>query len=326
MRSDRRTFAVLLGAAALAPAAAVRAQPVLPMRPIRLLVGFPAGGAPDIVARLFADRLAAEWGQPVTVENRPGAQGTIAADQVAKSAADGTSLVLAPMSAHVISPLLMARAPFDPLAGFTPLALVGSSAAVLVCAAGVPARNLREFVALVKAAPGKHTFGSTGAGSIPHIAGEMFNRAAGVQLLHVPYKGFAQALPDLVEGRVSAMFNAVAPTLPLVRDGKLRALAVTAERRTDTLRDVPTFAEEGIRGMEINGWYGVLAPAGLPPAMAQRMGQDLLKVAGAADVRARYQQLGLDAGVAGPAEFAVLLRADLVRWRDVIRDNNIQAE
>ncbi|HYF17382.1 MAG TPA: tripartite tricarboxylate transporter substrate binding protein [Ramlibacter sp.] len=319
---QRRT----LLAAAAAIAVPAYAQQALPSRPIRLLVGFPAGGAPDILARLFADKLAAEWGQPVTVENRPGAQGTIAADAVAKAAADGTTLVLAPMSAHVISPLLMPRAPFDPVAQFTPLAVVGSSAAVLVSGANLPARSLREFVALAKASPGKYSFGSTGAGSIPHIAGEMFNRAAGVQLLHVPYKGFAQAAPDLVEGRVSVMFNAVAPTVPLVRDGKLRALAVTAERRTETLKDVPTFAEEGVRGMEINGWYGVLAPAGLPAPMAQRMAQDLLKVAAGADVRARYQQLGLDPLSLGAAEFGPMLRSDVGRWRDVLRENNIQVE
>jgi len=247
----------------LAFAASAFAQ-TYPAKPLRMLVGFPPGGANDIVARIFANKLGEDLGQPVVVENRPGNAGVIGAEAVARASPDGYTLYLGSTGTNSIAPALVSRMPYDPVTGLTPVSLVGSTPSCLVVNAGVPVQNVRDFVALAKARPGKLSYASSGNGTTLHLGGELFKLIAGVDLIHIPYKGNAQALNDVIGGQVDMIISALPPALPLAKAGKVRILGVTALERPPSAPELPTVAEQGLPGYEIGTWYGVFATGGQP--------------------------------------------------------------
>jgi tripartite-type tricarboxylate transporter receptor subunit TctC len=250
----------------------------------------------------------------------------IGAELVAKSAPDGYTLLMAPTSTLCITPHVVGKAPFQAERDFAPGALTATAIALLVVANTVPARTLKELVDLARSQPGKIAYASPGPGSVPHIAGEMLKAAAGVDLLHVPYKGSGQIIPDIVAGRVATMFTPLAPVAPMIADGRLRALAVTAPKRSAALPAVPTFAESGIAGMEIEGWYAIFGPAGMQRHIAAKLGAEVARIMATEPVRARYAQLGLDPATASPDELGAMLKRDSARWAQVIRSRGIRAD
>jgi tripartite-type tricarboxylate transporter receptor subunit TctC len=315
--------AILAAAAALAAPAGLAQQ--YPAKPIRLIAPYATGGGPDILARLFAAELSGALG-PAVVENRPGAAGNLGADLVAKSPPDGYTLLMTTTATHSINPALYPNIPYDPLRDFTPISLVAYTPIMLVVANDVPAKTLAELVAHAKANPGKLSYASAGAGAMQHIAAELFKAQAAIDLLHVPYKGTGQIMPDLVSGRVSMMFNSVAALLPFVKDGKVRPIGVTTATRSAAAPDVPTLAESGLPGFEASAWYALYGPANLPPEILRRLNAEVLKIVGAAKVRERYAGLGLDPATSTPEELAELTRRDLAKWTRVIKDNGIRAD
>ncbi|MBL8376452.1 MAG: tripartite tricarboxylate transporter substrate binding protein [Burkholderiales bacterium] len=325
MRPARRlALAGLLCAAALTSSAACAQAPT--GKPVRIVVPFPPGGAPDILARLLGQRLGDALGQGVVVDNRPGAAGAIGAEAVAKAAPDGLTLLMSTTSIQSINPSLYPALPYDGARDFAPIAVVALTPVILVAANDTPARNLRELIAFGRANPDKLTYATAGAGTVQHIAAVMFDTAAGIKSVHVPYKGTGQLMPDLIAGRVSMMFNSVAAVGPMVKEGKLRGIAVTGARRSSGVPDVPTFAEAGLPGYEPSSWYAVLGPAGLPRDQVARLNAALVKVVTSAEVRERYAALGLDVLTSTPDELARLIRDDAAKWGAVIKANNITAQ
>ena len=307
-------------------AGAVHAQGAWPVKPVRLVVPFPPGGAPDILARLVGQKLGSALGQSVVVDNKPGAGGAIGADTVAKAAADGYTLLMTTTSTQSIHPSLYPNLPYDAGRDFAPISLVALTQVMLATANDVPARTLGELVAHAKANPGKLTYASAGAGSVQHISGVMFDGRAGISTVHIPYKGTGQLMPDLVAGRGSMMFNSVAALIPMVKDGKLRALAITGAKRSAAAPDVPTFAEAGLPGFDASAWYAVFGPAAMPREVVQRVGAELAQIVASADLRDRYAALGLDPAASTPEELGRLVREDTVKWAAVIKANNITAQ
>jgi tripartite-type tricarboxylate transporter receptor subunit TctC len=299
----------------LLASAAVPAQN-FPSKPVRIVVPFPPGGGADTLARIMEPRLAALWAQPIVVENRPGASGHIGAEFVAKSAPDGYTLVMASTAA------------LDEknVAEFAPVSLVSASAYVVTANPGVAAANIRELIALAKANPGKLTFGSSGTGAASHLAAELFKAMAGVDLLHVPYKGTGQALTDLLAGHVNLMFAPAQTVMPYVQAGKLRALAVTGSRRSETLPDLPTVAESGLPGYEAVGWFGLLAPAATPKPSVAKLSADVKRVLAMGEVRERMLALGADPAANAPEEFARFIRDDQAKWSKLMKEAGIKAE
>lgn len=317
-------LAGLLCAAALASGAAWAQAST--GKPVRIVVPFPPGGAPDILARLLGQRLGDALGQGVVVDNRPGAAGAIGAEAVAKAAPDGLTLLMSTTSIQSINPSLYPALPYDGARDFAPIAVVALTPVILVAANDMPARTLRELIAFGRANPEKLTYATAGAGTVQHIAAVMFDTAAGIRSVHVPYKGTGQLMPDLIAGRVSMMFNSVAAVGPMVKEGKLRGIAVTGARRSSGVPDVPTFAEAGLSGYEPSSWYAVLGPAGLPRDQVARLNAALVKVVTSAEVRERYAALGLDVLTSTPDELARLIRDDAAKWGSVIKANNITAQ
>lgn len=295
-------------------------------KPVRIVVPFPPGGAPDILARLLGQRLGDALGQGVVVDNRPGAAGAIGAEAVAKAAPDGLTLLMSTTSIQSINPSLYPALPYDGARDFAPIAVVALTPVILVVANDTPARTLRELIAFGRANPEKLTYATAGAGTVQHIAAVMFDTAAGIRSVHVPYKGTGQLMPDLIAGRVSMMFNSVAAVGPMVKEGKLRGIAVTGARRSSGVPDVPTFTEAGLSGYEPSSWYAVLGPAGLPRDQVARLNAALVKVVTSAEVRERYAALGLDVLTSTPDELARLIRDDAAKWGSVIKANNITAQ
>jgi len=314
---------LLWGLTLLLGSASALAQP-WPAKPIRLIVPYTVGGAPDILARLYGEELARSLGVGVIVDNRPGQGGSVGADAVAKSAPDGYTLLMTTSATQSVNPHLYPRLGYDPFRDFASVALVAYTPVVLVVAPGVAATSLRELTQLARAQPGQLTFASAGQGTLQHIAAELMKSATGVDIVHVPYKGTGQLTPDLLTGRVSMMFNSVAAFAPLVKDGKLRALAVT--RRTAALPGVPSFEEAGLPGFDVSPWYAVFAPAGTPREVVARLHAELTKAAASPVVQQRYQSLGLEPGGGSPENLDAIVRSDWRKWGQVIRDNKITAE
>jgi len=321
----RHLMQAVLAATAAAAAGATRAfaQEVYPSRPVRLVVPYPPGGTTDIVGRLVARRLSDIWGQPVVVENRAGAGGSVGTAVVAKSPADGYTLVLGNSASHGANVLLNPNAPYDPVRDFAPISLLAIVKQVLVVHPSVPARSVRELVALAKAQPGKLTFGSSAVGGAPHLAGELFKQVAGVDLLHVPYNGAAPAMNALVGGVTSLMFASVPTTVELVRANRLRPLAIASSTRSGLLPDVMTMAEAGYPGVEMDSWFGLLAPAGVPAPILAKLHTDVLRAVDGEEVRKRMADIGFERSTGSAQSFGAMIAREMERMRRLIADAKI---
>jgi len=301
------------------------AQTAYPNRSIRLLVGYPPGGATDIVARILAQKLGERLGQPVVVDNLPGAGGIIATDKAAKAAPDGYTLLLA-NTAHGINPSLYKSLPYDAVASFAPVIKVADLTLVLVVNPAFPARSVRELIALAKARPGELHYASSGVGQSLHLAAELMKSMAGVDIVHVPYKGSAPARADLLAGQVEMMFESAIGVMPFVQAGRLRALGVSGAQRSPAMPDVPTLSEAGVAGYEASGWLGILAPAGTPAAIVASLNADMNAVLRQADVSGLLADNGADVAGGSPDQFAAFVAAEIAKWAKVVRATGLKAE
>lgn len=308
-----------------AAACAAQAQTTYPDKPIHITVTFTTGGAPDILARLLGEKLQAAWGQPVLVENRPGAGGNTGADYVAKAAPDGYNIVVGTVGTHSINGALYARMPYDMVKDFAPITLLATTPNLLVVHNGVPARTLQEFIALGKK-EGKMTFASAGSGTSIHVSGELFKTLTGIDMQHIPYKGRASAIPDLLGGRVTMMFDNMPSSLPLVKDGKLRALGVTSARRSAAAPDIPTIAEQGLPGFEAVSWFALFAPAGTPKSVIDKLQAEVSKQLKSTDIAKKLGEIGLEPVGGTPDELATYQRSEIVKWAKVVKDSGAKAE
>jgi tripartite-type tricarboxylate transporter receptor subunit TctC len=320
----------LVRVAAVATAASVAATTALaqggyPEQSVRVLVGFTPGVAPDVTARLLAEGLSGALGKPVVVENVTGAGGNIAADRVAKATPNGYTLGMVGNGSLIFSPSLYEKLSFDPVKDFAPISQIFVAANVLVVPSGVPARTLPELVALARSQPGTLTYAHAGAGTSQHLAAELFKSMAGVDIRPIAYRGTTALMPDLLAGRVSLAFANVVNALPLVREGKLRAFAVTSVNRSAVAPDLPTMGESGYPGFEAVPWFGLMAPAGTAPAIIERLHRDTVKVLAAPDVRKKMNDLGLDVIGGSPAELAAVIQRELPQWASVIKQAGIRA-
>jgi len=295
-------------------------------RAIRLMVPFSAGGGNDTVARAIAQQLSVGLGRQVYVDNRPGAGGVVGAEAAAKSPPDGNTLFLGGVGSHAVNPNLHARLPYDPVKDFVPIVLIASAPSVLVVHTAVPARTIQEFAALAKAQPGKLNYASNGNGSSAQLAAVMFETMAGVRMVHVPYKGLAPVLSDLLSGQVQLMFSSMVAIVPHIKSGRLHALAVTGRQRSPLLPEVPTIAESGWPGYEAGSWYGLLAPAGTPREMVMRINAQTVKALNLPAVREHLASEGAEPIGGTPEEFAAHIKTEIARMGKVIRDGHIQME
>lgn len=300
------------------------AQSNYPNRPVRILVGFPPGTAPDLAARIVADRFAEVWHSPFVIENVQGAGGNIATERVAKAAADGYTLLMGGNSTLVINPNLYEKLPFDPQKDFAPISQVFIAANVLAVPPAVPVKTVAELVALARAQPGKLTYGHAGVGTSVHLAAELFKYMAHVDIAPVPYRGSTAIVPDLLTGRITLSFANIANVLPLAREGKLRALAITSIQRSPLAPDLPTMAESGFPGFEAVPWFGLLAPAGTPKDVLDKLHAETVKALALPEVRKRFDELGLDPLSNTPAEFAAVIRKETPEWAKLIKDAGIR--
>ncbi|MBL8384302.1 MAG: tripartite tricarboxylate transporter substrate binding protein [Burkholderiales bacterium] len=321
-----KSWRVLAAAILVATGAGAAAQEAFPARPVRLVVGFGAGGITDVLARVLAAELPKVWGQPVVVENRPGASGVIGAELVARAAPDGHVLLMAP-GTHTIVPGLRKQMPYDAVRDFTAITLLASAPNMLVVHAETPYRSLGDYLAAAKARPGEVAYATSGIGTTVHIAGERLAHLAGVRFNHIPYKSSSQSIEAVVAGQVVSSWSAVNSALPHIRSGRVRPLAVAAEKRSSFAPDVPTFDELGVKGMKSDTWLGVLGPAGMPPALAARINADLVRLLARPDIRERVLGLGAEP-VAGIEleKYAALLREEVDGFAAIIRAANIKAE
>ena len=289
-----------------------------PSRPVRVVAAYPAGGSIDIVARLVSQRLGESLGQPFIVENKAGAAGNIGTDFVAKAAPDGYTLLMGSAAAISSAPNVYAKLPYDPLKDLLPIVLVANQPNALIVRPGLAANNVREFIALARANPGKLNYGSSGVGASQHMTAELFAMMTGVQITHVPYKGGAPAMADLMSGQIDFMFDPVPTSIQVVRSGKVRALAVTSLRRSEVMPDLPSMAEAGLDGFELRGWIGLLAPANTPRDLVQRLNGEVLKML-AADLRGKLLELGLDVAGGTPEQFAAFIREDIAKYCRIVK-------
>ena len=317
----------MVGLAALAGSSALPlgALAAFPDKPLRIVVPFAPGGGTDLIARLVADGMGQDLGQTVIVDNKPGAGTIIGTDYVAKSPPDGSTLVMATF-AHAVNPALQARLPFNPEKDFAAIALIGTSPNVLVVRPDRPYKAVRDIVAAAKAAPGKLTYGSFGNGTSAHLAGALFASLAGVQLTHVPYKGSAPAITDLLGGQIDMMFTTVASVAPQISGGRLRAVAVTSARRSPAWPDVPTIAEAGVPGYMAESWYGLYAPAATPAATIARLNAAVRQAVKSDSFRSRVGSEGLVPAAGSPAELDRYVHAEIVRWHQVVNDAHITVD
>jgi tripartite-type tricarboxylate transporter receptor subunit TctC len=290
-----------------------------PDRPVRLIVPFPPGGPTDIVARPLAQNLSENLGQQVMVDNRGGAGGNIGAAAVMKSAADGYTLLMGTVGTHAINASLYKKLTFDPVKDFAPVSLVAQAAVVLVVHPSVPAKALREFIALAKSKPGQITFGSAGSGSPGHLTGELFKDMAGVDLVHVPYQGSAPAISDLLGGQIHAMFDPIQATLSHVKAGKLRLLGVSSSKRSSAFLDVPTIAEAGVPGFETTAWWAVFAPAGTPKEIITRLNTEIVKIMRSPDMKERLRQLDIEPIGSTPDQLVAFMKIETAKWSRAVK-------
>ena len=297
-----------------------------PSRAIRIVVPYPPGGTSDILARALAEKLTGAWAQPVIVDNKPGANGNVGADLVAKSPPDGYTLLLADMGALAISPSVYPTLPFDPARDFAPVTMVAYSPHILVVNPAVPANTAQELVALAKAKPGKLNFAVSGVGGAPHLAGVEFALRTGVKWEYIPYKGGSQAIADVAGGQADATLNGMLATYPLVKGGKLRILAVSSAQRMSAIPEVPTIAESGLPGFETGSWQGVVAPAGTPREVITRLNAEIARIVGTPEMRDNLARQGAEVRTNTPEEFGAFIRTEMARWAKVVKDANVKVE
>jgi tripartite-type tricarboxylate transporter receptor subunit TctC len=329
MIRNRREFTSALGgvvAASVAPRALAQATPDYPARPVRIVVPFAPGGATDVLARMIGGKLTEAWGQQVVVENKPGAGGNIGAEAGARAAADGYTLTLCAAGFMAVNPSLYAKLPYDPVRDFAPVALLVKAPLLMVVHPGAQARSVRELIDWARANPGRLTIGNGGQGTAQHLGGELFTAAAGIRAVHLPYKGSAPATTDLLAGVFDAQFDNMVTLLPHVRSGKLRALGVSSAARVPVLPEVPTIAESALPGFETGTWYGVVAPAGTPVPVLERLNREIARIVALPDVAERLQAMGLIPAVGPRAVFGEFIRAEIAQYGKLIRSAGIKLD
>jgi tripartite-type tricarboxylate transporter receptor subunit TctC len=298
-----------------------------PSKPLRFVVPYAPGGPLDITARAIGQKLTESWGQTVLVENRAGAGGNIGADFVAKSPGDGYTLLMGAVATHAINPTLYGKVPYDPVKDFVPVALVAQVPNILVVNPGLPVKSVQELIDLARAKPGSLNFGSGSTGSTGHLAGELFKTMAGVQMVHIPYKGGAPAMADLLAGQVQLMFDNLANALPNVKAGRLRALAVTTLRRSPSMPELPTIAEAGLPGFDLSTWFGVMVPAGTAPDIVARLNAEIVRALNMKDMRERLEQMGAEPPPGNtPEKFAAFIGTEAAKYAKVVKDSGAKVE
>jgi tripartite-type tricarboxylate transporter receptor subunit TctC len=324
----RRAFLIKMAAVTLAFVAQLgtAAAQSFPAKPVRIIVGFAAGGTTDLVARMVAQRLSEAWSQPVVIENRTGASGMIAAEAVAKAAPDGYTLLVTPQTSLAVAPALYGKAAYDALRDFTPITLMGSTPTIMVVHPAFPAKTFAEFVDLARRSQPPLAYGSGGVGSSPHMAGELLGAQLGIRQIHIPYKGENPALMDTMGGQVPIMYGNISAVVAHIKAGKLRALANTGGARSPLLPDVPTVAESGLKDFAIATWFGLLGPAGMPAELVSRIQRDVAHVLASPEVRSRCVDLGVDIVANSPEEFGEYLRTEVARYAKVIKEAGIKPE
>jgi tripartite-type tricarboxylate transporter receptor subunit TctC len=316
----------LVAAVALAIVPALAQSPAYPTKPVKLIVPFPPGGSLDIAGRLIAQKLTDMWGQPVVVENKPGAGGNIGADLVAKSAPDGYTILLGALSTHAVNPSLYKSMPYDAAKDFVPITLIAITPNVLVVNASMPVNSAKEFIAYAKANPGKLAFGSGSNGSAGHLAGELFKVETGSDATHVPFKGGAPATQALLAGDTQFMFDNLANAMAQLKGGKIKALAVTTAERSKLVPDLPTMSEAGLPGFDISTWYGLFAPAGTPGPIVARWYADVTKILNSPDVRARLVADGADPSPNTPEQFREFIAKELAKYAKIIKASGAKVD
>ena len=323
-----RISLALLAAAFISTAAQAQgtSPSTWPGKPIRLIAPFPPASTSDVIGRVLGQKMSQRLGQPVVVDNRVGASGNIGADAIAKAAPDGYTIGIVTSSTHAVAVSLTSKLTYDPLKDFTPIAMLANSPYALVLYPGVPAKDIKELIALAKAKPGALNYGSAGPASLAHLAAALFANLTDTQLTHVPYKSSSQSVIDLISGRLEMQFATIAPTLANIRAGQLRALAVTGRTRSDALPDVPTMDEAGVKGYEATLWFALMAPAGLPAAIATKLNQETADILNSAEMKETLAQQGFVPDPAAPDALTAQIRGDIAKWRDVIAKAGIKAE
>jgi tripartite-type tricarboxylate transporter receptor subunit TctC len=297
-----------------------------PAKPIRLVVPFPAGGSLDVVARAIGQKLTEAWGQPVVIDNRPGAGGNIGADLVAKAAPDGYTILEGALSTHAVNVSLYSKMPYDPVRDFVPITLVAVTPNVLVLNPSVPANSVKELIAYAKANPGKLSFGSGSNGSAGHLAGELFNSEAGIDMVHVPYKGAAPAMQDLLSGQIQLMFDNLANSMQQVRAGKLKALAVTTAHRSTLVPDLPTLSEAGLPGFDISTWWGFMAPAGTPKEIVAKWNAEVARILASPEMKAFFAQQGAEPSPTSPEAFGAMIKSEITKYAKIVKDSGAKVD
>jgi tripartite-type tricarboxylate transporter receptor subunit TctC len=324
IHSKHMLSAILLGASLALAAGAVLAQGY-PAKPVRMVVPYPPGGSADILARTVGQKLSERIGQPVVIENRPGAGASVGAKAVAIAPADGYTLLLGTVSSHAMSPATNAVG-YDPVKDFTPIAEIASIPFVVLANPELPVKNIADLIALAKAKPGQVTYASAGSGTSNHLAGELLGMAAGIKMLHVPYKGSAPALNDLLGGQVNTMFDLQLTAMPQIKSGKVRALAMTGAKRSALLPDVPTVREAGIPNYEVTAWFGFFGPAGMPRPVVDRLNTELNAIMRLPDIRSKFAELGVETESGSADEFSAFVRSEAVKWAGVIKAAGIVSQ
>ena len=322
----RRLAIALLALAALPASAQQSGPPAWPAKPIRYIVPFAPGGTTDILGRVVGEKLGIALGQQIVIENKAGQGGSVGAAELARAAPDGYTIGGGTISSHGINASLYEKLSYDPVTSFAPITLYATQPNVLLVHPSVPAKNVQEFIELLKANPNKYSFGSAGTGTSQHISGEMFKTMAGVKMEHIPYRGSGQMLPELLGGTLLVAFDNIASAIPHVKAGKLRALAVTTAKRSAVSPDVPTLAESGLAGYEISSWQAVFAPAGTPKPVVDRLYAEISKILQMPDVQKRLTELGLDLSGMTPLELAALVKADVPRLGKIVKESGAKAE
>ena len=318
-------FPRVLAACSLVLASAFAHAQSWPTRPVKMIVSFPAGGPTDVMTRVVSDKLARALGQPVVVENKPGAGGSIGADFVAKSAPDGYTILMATGSTHSVGPYLQ-KLPYDPARDFTPVTYVGYATNILLVSPKLGVSNVRELIAYAKQEPGRLTYATSGIGSVAHLTAEMFAAMAGVQLTHVPYKGTQLSINDMISGQVGILFDNVMTAKPHVESGRLKGIAVSSRERSALVPDIPTVAESGLAGFESSNWFGVFGPAGLPRPVVDRLDAELNRLLADPAIRERFHTLGFEVTGGHPADLTAIMGSEARKWSKVIEEAHVKPE